>query len=93
MTRKLSKEKPKNKKRSNYTLESNDKVSVKFEQGDMKKPIVTGSVWNKSVKPPDTNSSKKTSKKITKKFKITKTKPVKKLTNKTKTNKTSKNKN
>ncbi|MDH3657606.1 MAG: phage baseplate assembly protein V [Nitrosopumilus sp.] len=89
----MSKEKPKNKKRSNYTPETNDKVFVKFEQGDMKKPIVTGSVWNKSDKPPDINSSKKTSKKIIKKFKITKTKPVKKSTNKTKTNKISKNKN
>jgi uncharacterized protein involved in type VI secretion and phage assembly len=76
MTEKLGTkhEKSKNKKRSNYVPESNNKASVKFEQGNIRKPIVTGSIWNKSDKPPDTHSNKKTSKKITKKFKIEKRK-------------------
>jgi len=50
-------------------------VFVNFEQGKLRTPQVTGSVWNKSDKPPDTDSSKK----ITKKFKIAK-KSLKKKT-------------
>ena len=56
---------------SNYIPKVNDKVLVKFEQGDIRKPTVIGSTWDKSDKPPDSTSSKKSSKGITK-FKITK---------------------
>ena len=63
------------KKRSSSIPKSNDKVFVNFEQGKLRTPQVTGSVWNKSDKPPDTDSSKK----ITKKFKIAK-KSLKKKT-------------
>ena len=74
-----------NKKRPILDQETNDKVLVKFKQGDIRKPTIVGSTWNKSDKPPETNLSKKTSKSITKRFKIKpKIKSIKKSTSKTK---------
>jgi len=84
-------EKSTNKKRSYYVPESNEKVFVKFDHGDLRKPIVTGSMWNKTDKPPETSSSKKVKKKV-KEFKAAKTimGSMKKSNSKTKTKKTSK---
>jgi len=85
-----NKEKTINKNRSNFVPKVNDEVLVKFEQGDIKKPIVIGSKWNKTDKPPETSSSKKATKKIVKKFKAAKmrTGSIKKSNSKTKTKKT-----
>ena len=38
-----------------FLPEVGDQVLVAFEQGNFNKPIVIGSLWNKSDKPPDTN--------------------------------------
>ena len=75
------------KKRTNYVPEPNEQVFVNFEQGKLRKPVVTGSMWNKTDKPPETRSSKKVKKKI-KEFKAAKTRSIKKSNNKTKTKKT-----
>ena len=77
------------KDRSHFVPEVNDEVLVTFEHGDIKKPTVIGSIWNKANKPPEANSSKKAIKKMKKKIKAaeTRTRSMKKSTS-TKTKKT-----
>jgi phage baseplate assembly protein gpV len=89
----LKKVKPKrgkttSKNRSYFVPKVNDDVLVTFEPGNIKKPIVIGSMWNKTNKPPDT-TSKKATKKMIKKNKTAKTRTrlLKKSTS-TKTKKT-----
>ncbi|MDH3736230.1 MAG: phage baseplate assembly protein V [Nitrosopumilus sp.] len=59
--------------RTYFVSEVNDQVVVTFEHGDIKKPVIIGSTWNKTNKPPEAGSSKKTTKKIIKNLKIVKT--------------------
>ena len=81
-TVKLKRGKTTSKDRSHFVPEVNDEVLVTFEHGGIKKPIVIGSTWNKANKPPETSSSKKTTKKMIKKFRIVKprTRSMKKST-------------